>query len=194
MMTERWNEVKARLLGLAENEGLIRWDTGAVDELTAPFPPGKGGAEVAYGYKVKGILIHLLVDAEGLPISAVSTPANGDERKQVEHLVETVKVKMGKPGRPPKKIKRISGDKGYDSQKLRAFLLKQRNYAADSKKEKCEPRRGRPVLMSAPRFLGHFHGFKKNSVVSLQSRSATGCQQTTLVIARKKDAFCGQTC
>jgi transposase len=106
--------------------------------LTAPFPPGKGGAEVAYGYKVKGILIHLLVDAEGLPISAVSTPANGDERKQVEHLVETVKVKMGKPGRPPKKIKRISGDKGYDSQKLRAFLLKQRNYAADSKKEKCE--------------------------------------------------------
>jgi len=68
-------------------------------------------------------LIHLLVDAEGMPVSAVSTPANGDERKQVAHLIETVEVKTGKPGRPPKTIKRIAGDKGYDSQQLRDFLL-----------------------------------------------------------------------
>jgi transposase len=68
--------------------------------------------------------MHLPVDAEGMPISAVSTPANGDERKRVEHLVETVEVKTEKPGRPPKKIKRTAGDKGYDSQKLREFLLR----------------------------------------------------------------------
>ena len=67
-------------------------------------------------------MIHLLVDAEGMPVSAVSTPANGDERKQVAHLIETVEVKTGKPGRPPKTIKRIDGDKGYDSQQLRDFL------------------------------------------------------------------------
>jgi hypothetical protein len=67
--------------------------------LTAHFPHGKGGGtEVAYGYKGKGILIHLLVDVEGMPMSVVSTPVNGDERKQVEHLVETVEVKTGKPG------------------------------------------------------------------------------------------------
>ncbi len=84
--------------------------------MTAHFPPGKGGgAEIAYGYKGKGIVIHLLVDAEGMPMSAFSTPANGDERKQVAHLIETVEVKTGNPGRPPKKIKKIAGDKGYDS-------------------------------------------------------------------------------
>ena len=32
--------------------------------MTALFPSGKGGvAEVAYGYKGKGVLIHLLVEA-----------------------------------------------------------------------------------------------------------------------------------
>ena len=31
------NEVKARLLGLAENEGRIRWDSGAVDGSFSPW-------------------------------------------------------------------------------------------------------------------------------------------------------------
>jgi transposase len=126
---------------------------GIQGRLTAHFPPGKGGgAEVAYGYKGKGVLIHLLVDAEGMPVSAVLTPANGDERKQVEQLVETVEVKTGKPGRPPKKIKRIAGDKGYDSQKLREFLLSKGITPQIPRKRNARPRRGRPVLMSAPRF------------------------------------------
>ena len=49
-----------------------------------PFPPGKGGGEgVAYGRKGKGILIHTLTDATGMPLSTCTTPANGDERAQV---------------------------------------------------------------------------------------------------------------
>ena len=41
----------------------------------ALFPPGKGGGEdVAYGYKGKGILIHSITDANGMPLVAITTP------------------------------------------------------------------------------------------------------------------------
>ena len=77
------------------------------------FPCGKGGgAGVAHGYKGKGVLIHLLVDAEGMPLSACSAPANEDERKHVGKLIETV---AGKAGRPRKNVKRLAADTGYDA-------------------------------------------------------------------------------
>lgn len=99
---------------------MINRESGAVD---GSFSSGKGGgAEVAYGYKGKGVLIHLPVDAEGMPLSAVTTAANGDERKQVETLLERIEVRTGNPGRPPKKPKRLAGDKGYDSEELRNIL------------------------------------------------------------------------
>jgi hypothetical protein len=48
----------------------------------ALFPPGKGGDEgVGNGGKGKGILIHLLTDGNGMPISCCTTPANRDERQ-----------------------------------------------------------------------------------------------------------------
>ena len=65
----------------------------------ALFPCGKGGgAGVAYGYKGKGVLIHLLVDADGMPLSACSAPANEDERKHAGTLIETVAVKKNRKG------------------------------------------------------------------------------------------------
>jgi hypothetical protein len=46
----------------------------------APVPPGTGGGEgVSYGRTGKGILIHHLPDATGMPWSTRPTPANGDE-------------------------------------------------------------------------------------------------------------------
>ncbi len=97
----------------------------------------------------KGIAIHLPADAEGMPVPAVSTPADGDERKRAAHLIETVEVKTGKPGRPPKKIKRTAGGKGHDSQQVRDFLPSE---GIAPQIPGAEPRRGRPALMSAPRF------------------------------------------
>lgn len=144
------NKLRAVILGLAENEGLIHWKSGAVD---GSFSPGKGGgAEVAHGYKGKGILIHLLVDCEGMPLSAVTTAANEDERKQVGPLLEKIEVKTGRPGRPPKKPKRIAGDKGYDSQELRELLKRKGIRPQIPRKRNAKKKRGRPVGMNAPRF------------------------------------------
>ena len=76
---------------------------GAAAQRMRLFPPGKGGeAKVDHGDKGKGILIHLLVDREGMPLSATMTAANGSEREQVPVLIESVDVRTGKRGRPPK--------------------------------------------------------------------------------------------
>jgi hypothetical protein len=72
---------------------------------TAPFPPGKGGGGgVAYGRKGKGILIHSLTDAVGMPLSTRTTPANGDERAQVCPLLDALHVRTGQRGRPRKRL------------------------------------------------------------------------------------------
>ena len=61
--------------------------------------------------------MRLLVDADGMTISACSSPANGDESKHVSNLLETVAVKTGK-------VRRLAADKGYDADALRNFLNK----------------------------------------------------------------------
>ena len=104
----------------------------------ALFPCGKGGGPgVAHGYKGKGVLIHLLVDAEGMPLSACSAPANEDERKHVGKLLETVSVKTGKAGRPRKNVRRLAADKGYDADALRNFLKKKGIQPQIPRKKEC---------------------------------------------------------
>jgi len=91
--------------------------------LMALFPPGKGGGEgVAHGGKGKGILIHSLTDGHGMPLANRTTPANGDERAQVLPLLDAVKVRTGRRGRPRKRLKVIATDKGYDAKALREKL------------------------------------------------------------------------
>jgi len=109
--------MQARILGIAEERGMIRWEYGAVD---GAFPPGKGGGEgVAHGGKGKGILIHSLTDGGGMPLANRTTPANGDERAQVLPLLAAVKVHTGKRGRPRNRLKVLAADKGYDAKALR---------------------------------------------------------------------------
>ncbi|WP_138506663.1 transposase [Nostoc sp. PA-18-2419] len=91
----------------------------------ALFPPGSGGGEdVAYGGNEKGVLIHTLTQGNGMPLANCTTPANGNEREQVLPLLEKVKLKTLKPGRPRKRVKVLATDKGYDSKDKRAALRK----------------------------------------------------------------------
>src|SRR5918999_2280668 len=90
---------------------------------TGHFPPGTGGGEgVAHGRKGKGILIHALTDAAGMPLCTRVTPANGDERAQVIPLLDALHVRTGKRGRPRKRLKVIAADKGYDAKDPRRRL------------------------------------------------------------------------
>ena len=81
----------------------------------ALFPGGKGGGDlVAYGYKGKGVTIHSIVDANGKPLAIETTPANIDERKLVEPLLDHLH----------KKPAALYADKGYDALWLRWHLQK----------------------------------------------------------------------
>lgn len=89
----------------------------------APFPPGKGGGDaVAKGFKGKGVLIHSLVDACGMPLAVSITSAKGSERDEVLDLLDSIDIKTGKPGRPRKRPKQLAADKGYDAKWLREAL------------------------------------------------------------------------
>lgn len=96
------------------------------------FPTGKGGGEgVGYGYKGKGILIHSVTDANGMPVVAFPTAANGepvaynracvgkrtggDQRQQVLPLLAQIRPATGKPGNPKRRPKTLAVDKGYDA-------------------------------------------------------------------------------
>ena len=80
---------------------------------TGLFPPEKGGGGgVAYGGKGKGIFIHTLTEGSVMPLSNRTTPANGSERYQVIPLLDSVKVKTNKPGRPRKPLKVLAVEKG----------------------------------------------------------------------------------
>lgn len=120
----------------------------------ALFPPGKGGGEgVAYGGKGKGILIHLVTEGNGLPISGSTTAANGDERQQVFPLINRINVKTAVTGRPRKRFKVLAADKGYDAKWLRQALRKRgiRGQIAKRRWSGKAPL-GRPIQMSVPRF------------------------------------------
>jgi hypothetical protein len=120
----------------------------------ARFPPGKGGGEgVAYGRKGKGILIHTLTDATGMPLSTCTTPANGDERAQVIPLLDTLHVCTGNQGRPRKRLKVPAADKGYAAKDLRR-RLRTRGIRPQIPKRVWKSRkpRGRPIKKDVPRY------------------------------------------
>ena len=65
-----------------------------------------------------------MAEGNGMPFSNCTTPANGNEREQVLPLLDKVKLKTLKRGRPRKWLKVLAADKGYDSKQQRAFLSK----------------------------------------------------------------------
>ncbi len=87
------------------------------------FPPSPGGGrEVAHGYKGKGSLLHLLVDQLGNGVAITTTAANGDERKEVEKLLNRIDAQLNRQSLQGRMIV-LQADRGYDSAWLRQALL-----------------------------------------------------------------------
>ena len=136
--------------------------------MTGLFPPGKGGGQgVEYGFKGKGILIHLIVDANGMPLSFSVTAANGDERIEARENSKKIRICHGKRGRPRCQPDKIAGDKGFDSRDLREYFRKKGIKPEIPKRSwKNKPHRGRPMTKTVERYVVEraFPGSKENSV------------------------------
>jgi transposase len=118
------------------------------------FPPGKGGGEgVGYGYKGKGILIHSITDANGMPVVAITTPANGDERQQVLPMLDKIRLATLKRGNPRRRPKVLAADKGYDAEWLRNRLRTKGIQPQLTKRQwNGKKLKGRPIRKVVPRY------------------------------------------
>jgi len=88
-----------------------------------------------------------------MPLANSTTPANGSEREQIIPLLDKVKLKTLKPGRPRKRVKVLATDKGYDSKEKRAALRKRGIRPQIPKRTwRTKKNRGRPIKMSVPRY------------------------------------------
>lgn len=117
-----WEKILFHILAIAQFLGLINWERASVD---GSFVAGKGGGEdVEYGHKGKGLIIHCLVDGNGMPFALKSTGAAANEREQVGILLDYVSIPTGGVGRPKKRPDALQADKGYDSRALRDTIRK----------------------------------------------------------------------
>ena len=93
------------------------------------FLAGKSGGElVDYGYKGKGATNHLLVDGEGNPIAVEVTSAKGDERLQVESLLDRVSNQLKFFQKETCLVPIFEADKRNDANSLKIKLLKHNIY------------------------------------------------------------------
>ena len=66
--------------------------------------------------------IHRLTDAAGMPLAHRTTAANGHKRAQVMPLLDAIRVRTGRHGRPRKRPKGLVMDTGEDATPLRQQL------------------------------------------------------------------------
>jgi Transposase DDE domain len=127
---------------------------GSMAPSMALCPPGKGGGEgVAHGGQGKGMLSHSLTAGGGLPLANRTTPATGDERAPGLPLLDAVKSRTGKRGRPRQRLHVIATDKGYEAKALRQQLRKRGIRAQlPTRVWKTKKTQGRPIKKVVPRF------------------------------------------
>jgi hypothetical protein len=122
-----------------------------------------------------------------MPLATCTTPGNGDERAQVIPLLDAVRLRTGKRGRPRKRLKVIATDKGYDAKVLRQQLRKRGIRAQIPKRVwKSKPPRGRPIKREVPRFQAErtFAWFqKKYRRLVVRWERLAGCFTAFLAIA-----------
>jgi len=107
---------------------------------------------VARGGKGKGILIHTLTDAAGMPLANRTAPANGNERAQVMPLLDAIRLGTGTRGRPRKRPKVLVTDRGDDAKDLRRQRRTRGSRAQIPQRVwKTKLLRGRPIKINGPR-------------------------------------------
>jgi transposase len=119
--------------------------------------PEKGGIDDAepehhaLGRSVGGVStkIHLLTDANGVPLDAIVTPGSAHESTQVEVIMDQVAI-VRASGRVRRRPARLAADKAYDAQRIRRWL-RQRGIQPiiPARRRAGARKRGRPIRCDA---------------------------------------------
>lgn len=100
--------------------------TGAVPALMAHRCP-PGGQETDPNPTDRGKLgskRHIIVDAQGIPLTVLVSGANRHYSKIFEPRVDVIPAVKGLQGRPPRRPYKLHADKGYDYPRCRTHLKK----------------------------------------------------------------------
>jgi transposase len=82
--------------------------------------------------------VHLRAEGTGKPMTIVLTPGERHEATAFEQLMEHGAVRRPGRGRPKRRPKRVVGDKGYSSRKIRAYLRRRGiRYTIPRKTNEC---------------------------------------------------------
>jgi transposase len=110
---------------LAELNGAdkIDWHRALIDASFAKAP--EGGEDTGPNPTDRGksgSKHHVMTDAHGVPLSALTTAANVNEVTQVLPVLLGMRPVGGKPGPKRQRPDRLQGDRGFDSEPVRILL------------------------------------------------------------------------
>jgi len=118
-----WEQLHTRLLSQLNHAGYLDWNLGIVDSTSAKAP--LGGAETGPNptdRRKLGSKLHVLTDAQGIPVVVLLSSANTPDINCLLPLVVNVPPVRGKPGPARRRFDQVLGDRGYDSELHRMLL------------------------------------------------------------------------
>jgi len=124
-----WQRILDALQEQADEEGLLDWEIHYVDGTVirahqhAAGAAGSDAEREALGRSQGGFStkVHVRAEGHGKPMTFVLTPGQRHEATAFEQLMEQGAVKRPR-GRPRLRPRRVVGDKGYSSRKIRQYL------------------------------------------------------------------------
>jgi transposase len=143
-----WARILAEVQRRADARGELDWEQHYVDgtvvrahQHAAGAPHRKGGQEQqALGRSRGGFStkLHLRAEGGGKPLAFLVTAGQRHEQSVFEPLMERGAVRRAGRGRPRHRPRRVVGDKGYSSRKVRCYLA-QRGIGAVIPRRANEP-------------------------------------------------------
>jgi transposase len=156
-----WFKLHQALLETLDDADKIDWGRAAIDSSFArAFGGVEGSGRNPTDRGRPGVKQHVLVDGNGIPLAADSTPANVPEINELLAVVGSCGP-LDAQGEPKKRPEELYADRAYDSQPHREEL---RRRGIEPKLAKRRTPHGSglgKVRWVVERFLGWLHGFRK---------------------------------
>jgi transposase len=118
-----WQRLHAVLLAELNGADKIDWERALIDASFLKAP--EGGEDTGPNptdRRKSGSKHHLMTDAHGIPLAAMTTAANVPEVTKALHVLTSMPPVGGKRGPKREKPDRLQGDRAFDSEPLRQVL------------------------------------------------------------------------
>lgn len=118
-----WQRLHAVVLAELNGADKIDWQRALIDASFLKAP--EGGEDTGPNptdRSKSGSKHHVMTDAQGTPLAAITTAANVPEVTKALHVLTSMSPVGGKPGPKREKPDRLQGDRGFDSKPLRQVL------------------------------------------------------------------------